>query len=212
MTNKIDTVIFDIGSVLVSTGSPRNIVSNIGTEFTERERKAWHEYKIGKLDDFQYWQRIFEGSKHAGRENEFANAARTLHSISLPGEALPLVKPLHDNGYKIAILSNHVNEWAWPMIRNFGLDQLADPIIISSDVKVAKPTPAIYELVLERAGKRPEQCVFIDDKMGNIEPARKLGINTIHFPKGSKREYLESELKKLGVEYELTAAHTVPAV
>ena len=203
MTNKIDTVIFDIGSVLVGVGGPRNLFSVIGPEFRDRERKVWHEYKIGKVDDFGYWQRIFEGTKYAGREHEFANAARTLHSVCPPGEALPLVKPLQENGYKIAILSNHVNEWAWPMLRNFGLDKIADPIIISSDVRVAKPTPAIYELVLERAGKRPEQCVFIDDKIGNIEPARKLGIHAIHFPKGSKREYLEAELKKMGIEYDL---------
>jgi putative hydrolase of the HAD superfamily len=43
-----------------------------------------------------------------------------------------------------------------------------------------KPTPEIYRLGAERIGLRPEQCVFVDDLPFNLEPARELGMATVH--------------------------------
>jgi HAD superfamily hydrolase (TIGR01509 family) len=44
-----------------------------------------------------------------------------------------------------------------------------------------KPDPRIFEILFERVGRRPEQLVFVDDSLRNIEAARALGMPAIHF-------------------------------
>jgi epoxide hydrolase-like predicted phosphatase len=59
------------------------------------------------------------------------------------------------------------------------LEQLFDAWVISSEVRLRKPDPAIYELVAERLGLPPAACVFVDDLPGNLKPARALGMATV---------------------------------
>ena len=44
---------------------------------------------------------------------------------------------------------------------------------------VRKPEPRIYEIAAERLGLKPEECVFVDDRPGNLEPAAELGMRTV---------------------------------
>lgn len=53
--------------------------------------------------------------------------------------------------------------------------------VVSAEVHCVKPEPKIYELLLEKYHLQPEETVFIDDLEDNLEAARKLGIQTIHF-------------------------------
>ena len=59
---------------------------------------------------------------------------------------------------------------------------------------VAKPDPKIYKIVLEKLALNPDETVFIDDFIENIEAARKLGMHGIHFQ--SKEQAIE-ELQAL---------------
>jgi putative hydrolase of the HAD superfamily len=51
--------------------------------------------------------------------------------------------------------------------------------VISSEVGLRKPDPAIYELAAARLGLPAEACVFVDDLPGNLKPARTLGMATV---------------------------------
>ena len=57
--------------------------------------------------------------------------------------------------------------------------ELFDAWVISHEVGLRKPDPAIYALGAERIGLAPEACVFVDDLGGNLKPARALGIATV---------------------------------
>ena len=59
------------------------------------------------------------------------------------------------------------------------LEELFDAWVISSEVGLRKPDPAIYELAAERLGLPPERCVFVDDLPGNLKPARAIGMATV---------------------------------
>jgi putative hydrolase of the HAD superfamily len=59
------------------------------------------------------------------------------------------------------------------------LEELFDAWVISSEVGLRKPDPAIYELAAERLGLPPPACVFVDDLPGNLKPARALGMATV---------------------------------
>jgi len=52
-------------------------------------------------------------------------------------------------------------------------------VVISSEVGLRKPDPAIYELGAREIGLPPEACVFVDDLGGNLKPAAALGMATI---------------------------------
>jgi epoxide hydrolase-like predicted phosphatase len=59
------------------------------------------------------------------------------------------------------------------------LEELFDAWVISGEVGLRKPDPAIYELAAERLGLAPEACVFVDDLPGNLKPAGALGMATV---------------------------------
>jgi putative hydrolase of the HAD superfamily len=61
------------------------------------------------------------------------------------------------------------------------LDRWVETIIISAEVKMAKPDAEIYELALERLGALPEECLFIDDQMPNVTAAKALGMQAVQF-------------------------------
>ncbi|HJD46204.1 MAG TPA: HAD-IA family hydrolase, partial [Candidatus Mediterraneibacter norfolkensis] len=74
--------------------------------------------------------------------------------------------------------------------------ELMDGYILSWQEHVIKPDPAVFQLLMERYQIVPEQAVFIDDTLVNIEAAGKLGIRGIHF---RSQEQAREELRKLGV-------------
>jgi putative hydrolase of the HAD superfamily len=80
-------------------------------------------------------------------------------------------------GVRTALLSN-----SWGDATTYDralLERLFDAWVISSEVGLRKPNPAIYELVAERLGLPPAACVFVDDLPGNLKPARELGMATV---------------------------------
>ena len=59
-------------------------------------------------------------------------------------------------------------------------DELFDVLVISGEEGIRKPEPAIYELAADRLGLPPDEIVFVDDLPHNLEPARDLGMATVH--------------------------------
>jgi putative hydrolase of the HAD superfamily len=62
-----------------------------------------------------------------------------------------------------------------------GLADLADEVVNSARVGLAKPDPRIYRLAADLAGVHPERCLFVDDTEENVEAASALGMQTVHF-------------------------------
>ena len=99
---------------------------------------------------------------------------------SLDHDLVEYLKSLRKK-YIICILSN-----AWTGARRlftetYHLDEMADKIIISSEVGLVKPDIRIYELAATKLNLKPEEIIFIDDFAENIEGARQSGMNAIQF-------------------------------
>ncbi len=87
------------------------------------------------------------------------------------------VRELHDGGVRTGLLSN---SWGDALAYDAVLlTELFDTVVISSEVGIRKPDPAVYELATERLGLPPSACVFVDDLPGNLKPARALGMATV---------------------------------
>ncbi|MFJ8015123.1 HAD-IA family hydrolase [Streptomyces sp. NPDC096339] len=66
-------------------------------------------------------------------------------------------------------------------LASMGLSDLADHVVSSARVGVAKPDRGIYEIAVERAGAAPERCLFVDDRLENVRAAVALGMTGVHY-------------------------------
>jgi putative hydrolase of the HAD superfamily len=80
-------------------------------------------------------------------------------------------------GIRTALVSN---SWGVHRYPRQLFAEIFDGIVISGEVGVRKPAPAIYELGARRAGSAPEHCVYVDDLPHNLTPAVELGMATVH--------------------------------
>jgi epoxide hydrolase-like predicted phosphatase len=87
------------------------------------------------------------------------------------------VRAIRRTGARIGLLSNSVGDAA--VYDRPLLAELFDGWVISSEVGLRKPDPAIYELAAERIGLPPGACVYVDDLPGNLKPAAALGMATV---------------------------------
>lgn len=93
-----------------------------------------------------------------------------------------LIEQTHQAGYRTALLSN-----AWSGARAshtaLGWDRLLtfDVQMFSAEEGLMKPDPCIYQRCLERLETAPQQALFIDDNIGNVQAARQLGMMAVHY-------------------------------
>lgn len=83
--------------------------------------------------------------------------------------------------FKTGILSNAWPDGRWIIAEKFGLADAVDDIVISAEVGIAKPDPRIFALAAARLGVAPTEALFVDDFARNIEGARAVGMQTVHF-------------------------------
>jgi epoxide hydrolase-like predicted phosphatase len=94
-----------------------------------------------------------------------------------PDEAmLAGVRAARAAGLRTGLLSN---SWSVADYDRRLLAELFDAWVISAEVGLRKPDPAIYALAAERMELPPEAIAFVDDLPGNLKPARALGMTTI---------------------------------
>jgi len=116
-------------------------------------------------------------------------------------ELLPALK----SKYKIAVINNGnaVALKYWKEKFDFSIFD----IYINSAVEgIKKPDPKIYLLACERLNTKPEECLFMDDSLENIEAADKLGMQTIWW---NKEENNENLLNKFMNGYGIKGFQTV---
>jgi len=101
-------------------------------------------------------------------------------------------------GYKLLLLSNTDPERFGFILRTFPAVGLFDGHVLSYELHLLKPDPAIYLAAARQAGCEPAECVFIDDMEENVTAAVATGLAGIHY---TPETDLEAELKKLGLRF-----------
>lgn len=195
----IKAVIWDIGGVIGRTEdrAPRaQLAADLGVSYEylvrlifggERGARA----QLGEITVDELFQFVREELKLA--PGEFMDLYdRFFAGDRVDYELVDYIRSLRPT-YKIGIISN-----AWgdlrQMLDQWGITDAFDEIIGSGDEGVLKPDPRIFEIALERLGLKPEEIIFLDDFIENVEAAKKLGIHAVHF---QNREQALLELKNL---------------
>jgi 2-haloacid dehalogenase len=95
--------------------------------------------------------------------------------------AVALLEELKDAGYELHALTNWSYE-TFPIARErFPFLTWFESILVSGEVGLIKPHAPIFELLLERIGRRPAECIYIDDNPKNVAGAAALGFDAIAF-------------------------------
>ena len=181
----ITSVVFDYGSVLAwppSSASCERIAAAAGVpksvllERYYRERSA---YDRDTISAEEYWRLLTAGYPVSECPDDLRSLATLDVEIwSDPNvttvEWLPVLKGA---GYALAVLSNMPESFCSVLEeRDRFLDHF-DFLIFSGRVKLNKPEPAIYRLLLEKLSCEPAEVLFLDDAEANVAGARRLGIN-----------------------------------
>jgi 2-haloacid dehalogenase len=110
--------------------------------------------------------------------------------------SVEILSELKDRGARLYGLSNWSSETYPLALTRFGFLRWFEGILISGEVKMIKPDPRIFELLIERFAIDPQRAVFIDDVAVNAAAARPFGMHAIHFTDPAA---LRAELVSLGL-------------
>ena len=188
MNSHIKAIVFDFGGVLVGW-DPRNLYRRFFPEQTQAMEDFLSEVNFMEWNAQQDKGRSFaEGvailSEQFPHRAELIRAYHEnwIESITGPiNGTVELLRALKEKGHAVYGLSNWSSE-TFPIVRHeFNFLELFDGVILSGEVKLIKPEPAIYELCLQLIGKPANECLFIDDSQANISAATKMGFDTVHF-------------------------------
>ena len=183
-----NAVLFDLGGVLVDW-NPRYLYR---PHFAGDEQAMehflmhvcpgeWnHEIDAGKrfADAVAERQRLFP--EHAELIALWESGWETMLGEAIAG-TVAILEQLKCKGVRLYALTNWSYE-TFPIARQrFAFLQWFQDIVISGEVKLAKPDPRIFELARTRCALEPAATVYIDDAPRNVESARKLGFEALHF-------------------------------
>ncbi len=100
--------------------------------------------------------------------------------LSFDTDFIPFVESIKDK-YDVVLLSNDDDLRSRYITSHFGIDKYFKDRFVSGALGVRKPDFAIYDLALERLGKSPAECIFVDDRVENLLHAEEVGISPILF-------------------------------
>lgn len=180
--DRIDSVVFDVGGVLIDL-APMEVFRQLlpGQEALYKEllyRTERSPYWI-MLDDGALSQEeaveAMTGRNEALRPLIRAFMAHWPEYTTPVAEGVEAARTCKAHGKKLYILSNFPDEQFAHVERLYDFFQLFDGKVVSARVRMLKPNPAIYRLLIDRYQLDPERTVFIDDMHANIEAALRAG-------------------------------------
>jgi len=200
---KPDTIIFDLGGVLIDW-NPRYLYRKI---FKSEEEISWFLQNIctPQWNEQQDAGRSFaEATSELIRKHpDFELAIRAWYdrwqeTVGGPiHDTVEILRSLRDKKqHRLYALTNWSAE-TFPWAKdNYDFLHWFEGIVVSGEEKTMKPRPEFYQILLDRYQVNPASAIFIDDNLANVEVARAMGIEGIHF---TQPVQLRRELKAMEI-------------
>ena len=218
VSSSINTIIFDIGSVLVQQVPLEISLRQENPKFIPEELidqlvKIWCSSgtEQGSLEE-QITTACIKASEYGikGPLKQYMKyiALESLRNIESCDYTIPMLRSLKMAGYKLYILSNW-GKWHFEELqkRNEFREflQYFDGGIVSYQVGLKKPDRKIYEILIDKYNIDPTSAVFYDDKPENVQAAKEVGLNAVVFDRSiadtiiNKKDFVltESEINYL---------------
>lgn len=199
----IKTIFFDIGGVLIDIHPERTyqyLSDSADVEVSMvKESFPWDahdQYERGIINNEDWFITYKESLPQPCclKRSDFWNAWKLL--LGEEKNTVNILEALNKQ-YSIWLLSNtnpkHIQD---EIEKRYLFPSLVNGAVYSFDVGVRKPEKEIYEIAMQRANANPQECLFIDDLLENIQAAKQIGIEGVHF---ISSEQLKQELVRLGI-------------
>ena len=196
-------LIFDIGGVLLDW-NPRHLY----TQLFSGDLNAM-EHFLTEIDFYTWNQEQDKGRPFAdgvaelsARFPEYADLIRAYderwdESISGPIQStVEILEPLKAKGYSLYGLTNWSDEKFQLVNHKYPFLNLFESVLVSGYVKMVKPDPAIFQMMLDWIGRPAEECIFIDDSSANVESAQKMGFQTIQYESTSQMLWALAQIEQ----------------
>jgi 2-haloacid dehalogenase len=197
---KPTAVVFDLGGVLIDW-NPRYLYRTLIDDEAEMEAflaevttQEWN----AKQDAGRAWSEAVEELAALHPERRELIEAYWRRWPETLGDAIEgtveILRELHVAGVRVYALSNWSAE-TFPLARpRYPFLERFDGILISGEVKLAKPDPRIFAALVERFRLEPGSTVFVDDSEGNVRAAETAGLLAIRFTDPAQLRIRLSEL------------------
>ena len=178
---RLELVVLDGMGVLFRTGD------NIGRLLTPFAREhgatvddgaiaeAYRQASMGRLSTAEFWTAIGVDGKADDLDRAYVDR------VELSPGAGRFLRRAHEQGLRVACLTNSVNKWVQMLRDRHALDGLVDDWLVSSSIGVRKPDAAAFEALRRASGVPFHNCLLIDDRVEHLDAARLLGMSTALF-------------------------------
>ena len=197
------TVIFDLGGVLIDW-NPRHLYRKLfpGDEAAMERFLAevctmeWHiQHDAGRPFVETCAELKLKHPNHGALIDAYGDRYQEMIAGAIDATVV-LLERLAAGGVPLYAITNYpAQAFPWAQQR-FPFMALFRDIAVSGYERIMKPEAELFRILFRRNNLVPEQTIFIDDSIKNVDAARTLGMHGIHF--GSP-EALERELVELGV-------------
>ncbi len=199
----INTIVFDLGGVLIDW-NPRYVFKHIFKEETEMEyfltevcKPLWnHQMDEGKPFAEAVEELTNEFPQYALQIKAYHERWDEMLNGTIDGTVEILYKLTRSANFKMLALTNWSAETIPVAYRRYPLFSCFEGIVVSGDVKMAKPEPEIFEHLITQFKVTPSKAIFIDDSLPNIKTAESLAFQAIHF---QSPEQLATDLHNRGI-------------
>ncbi|WP_426269298.1 HAD family hydrolase [Dyella kyungheensis] len=202
MSKPIDTVIFDLGNVLIGW-DPRRLYRQLIEDEAQMDwflrevcNSEWNEQQ----DAGRPWTEATALLR--GRFPEHAELIDAYHLrweetlVGAMEDSVALLAELRARGVRLLALTNW-SQQTFPIARQrFAFLQWFEGIVVSGEERLIKPDPRIYQRLLERYAVDPSTALYIDDSARNVAAAESLGMHGWWFrgADGLREQLIELEL------------------
>ncbi len=192
--DEIDTVIFDVGNVLLSFHS-KELLNKLVPE-----RPDLHPELTIRVFRSPYWgmrdrgsanvEEVIDGMSTNAPELEpyIRRIMYGWNDLTPIPEGVEAVKSCKAHSKKIYALTNYADKEFAHACESYDFFRLFDGYVVSSRLRLVKPEKEIYQHVIAQLGLNPARTLFIDDNVANIEAALDQGWQCICYNRPGKLE------------------------
>ena len=185
---KINTIIFDLGGVLVDW-NPKYVYKTI---FQDEKDMDWFFQNICTFE----WNEEQDAGRTIAEANDFLIKKYPDHETNIRAyydrweemlggpieETVEILRELKRNSeLKLYALTNWSAETFPIALNRYEFLHWFDGRIVSGEEKLRKPFPEIYQRLVKKFSIDPTTSLYLDDNTRNLVPAKNLGMETIHF-------------------------------
>jgi 2-haloacid dehalogenase len=203
MNSAIDTLVFDLGGVLIDW-NPEYLYQYLIPDKKERVRFLSTVCTLDWNEEQDAGRTLQEGTEWLIRQ--FPGQEEHIRAYYGRWKEM-LGGPIHDTveifrelkfqtNLKLYALTNWSAETFPIALELYDFLHWFDGRLVSGEEKIRKPSREIYQRLADRFDITPSSAIYVDDNLRNVLPARELGFYGIHF---QSPDQFREELVKLGV-------------